>query len=122
MSYPHFYFDFNWGPVITPKSCRVPLSLWKLKVGIFLGISSECLSIVCCADQRRRVEGGTELNVTGLTPFVSYTFSVTAENSVSSQDPNTAVRTVSVSVTTLEGGMLSHRVRQEVNIFSLWIA
>ena len=53
------------------------------------------------------VEGRTELNVTGLTPFFSYTFSVTAENSVSSQDPNTAVRTVSVSVTTLEGGMKS---------------
>ena len=53
------------------------------------------------------MEGGTELNMTGLTPFFSYTFSVIAENSVSSQDPNTAARTAHVSVTTLEGGMNS---------------
>ena len=52
------------------------------------------------------MEGATELKVTGLTPFFSYTFSVTAENSVSSQDTDTAVRTTSVPITTLEGGTL----------------
>ena len=52
------------------------------------------------------MEGATEMNVTGLTPFFSYTFSVTAENSVSSQDTDNAARTTSVSATTLEGGML----------------
>ena len=51
------------------------------------------------------MEGATELKVTGLTPFFSYTFSVTAENSVSSHDTDTAVRTTSVSITTLEGGI-----------------
>ena len=52
------------------------------------------------------MEGATELKVTGLTPFFSYTFSVTAENSVSSQDTDTAARTTSVPITTLEGGTL----------------
>ena len=50
------------------------------------------------------MEGGTQLNVTGLIPFFSYTFSVVTENSVSWQDTNTGARTTSVSVTTLEGG------------------
>ena len=48
---------------------------------------------------------GTETNVTGLTPFVYYTFSVTAENAVSSQDININARTVRVTATTEEGGM-----------------
>ena len=56
-----------------------------------------------------RVEVGevndTETNVTGLTPFVYYTFSVTAENAVSSQDININARTVRVTATTEEGGM-----------------
>jgi hypothetical protein len=60
---------------------------------------------VSCRDQEITVEGATELKVTGLTPFFSYTFSVTAENSVSSQDTDTAARTTSVSITTLEGGI-----------------
>jgi hypothetical protein len=58
---------------------------------------------VSYGDQEITVEGATEMNVTGLTPFFSYTFSVTAENSVSSQDTDTAARTTSVSATTLEG-------------------
>ena len=41
--------------------------------------------------------------VTGLTPGVYYTFSVTAENAVSSQDNNINARTVNVSATTLGG-------------------
>ena len=56
-----------------------------------------------------RVEVGgvndTETKVTGLTPFVYYTFSVTAENAVSSQDINVNARTVRVTATTEEGGM-----------------
>ena len=48
---------------------------------------------------------GTETNVTGLTPFVYYTFSVTAENAVSSQDININARTVRVTAITEEGGM-----------------
>ena len=47
----------------------------------------------------------TETNVTGLTPSVLYTFSVTAENDVSSQDNNINVRTVTTTATTEEGGL-----------------
>ena len=47
----------------------------------------------------------TQLNLTGLTPFFTYTLSVTAENSVSWQDPDTAGRTASITATTLEGGI-----------------
>ena len=47
----------------------------------------------------------TETNVTGLTPSVLYTFSVTAENDVSSQDKNSNVRTVTTTETTEEGGL-----------------
>ena len=39
---------------------------------------------------------GTETSVTGLTPGVYYTFSVTAENAVSSQDNNINARTLNV--------------------------
>ena len=48
----------------------------------------------------------TETNVTGLTPSVLYTFSVTAENDVSSQDNNINVRTITTTATTEEGGIL----------------
>ena len=48
---------------------------------------------------------GTETNVTGLTPGVNYTFSVTAENAVSSQDPNISDRTATVTAMTKEGGI-----------------
>ena len=47
---------------------------------------------------------GTETTVTGLTPSVFYTFSVTAENDVSSQDYDMAIRTVTITATTEEGG------------------
>ena len=47
----------------------------------------------------------TETNVTGLTPSVLYTFSVTAENYVSSQDNNINDRTVTTTATTEEGGL-----------------
>ena len=46
----------------------------------------------------------TQTVVTGLTPGVIYTFSVTAENDVSSQDSNIDVRTVTTTATTEEGG------------------
>ena len=42
--------------------------------------------------------------VTGLTPGADYTFSVTAENAVSSQDMNIFDRTVNITVSTVEGG------------------
>ena len=48
---------------------------------------------------------GTETSVTGLTPGVNYTFSVTAENAVSSQDNNINARTVRDTANTEEGGM-----------------
>ena len=49
---------------------------------------------------------GTETSVTGLTPGVYYTFSVTAENAVSSQDNNINARTVRDTANTEEGGIL----------------
>ena len=49
---------------------------------------------------------GTETSVTGLTPGVYYSFSVTAENAVSYQDSNTNARTLSVTATTEEGGIV----------------
>ena len=47
----------------------------------------------------------TETIVTGLTPGVYYTFSVTSENAVSSQDNNINARTLNVIANTEEGGM-----------------
>ena len=46
----------------------------------------------------------TESRVTGLTPGVLYTFSVSSENDVSSQDNNINDRSVSSTATTEEGG------------------
>ena len=43
--------------------------------------------------------------VMGLTPGTYYTFSVTAENAVSSQDTNINDRTTTITATTLEGGL-----------------
>ena len=48
---------------------------------------------------------GTETSVTGLTPGVYYTFSVTAKNAVSSQDNNINARTVRATANTEEGGI-----------------
>ena len=47
----------------------------------------------------------TETIVTGLTPGVLYTFSVSAENDVSSQDNNISARSLSTTANTLEGGL-----------------
>ena len=47
----------------------------------------------------------TETIVTGLTPGVLYTFSVSAENGVSSQDNNINARSLSTTDTTPEGGV-----------------
>ena len=44
--------------------------------------------------------------MTGLTPGAYYTFSVTAENAVSSQDKNTYIRTTNITATMEEGGTL----------------
>ena len=43
--------------------------------------------------------------VTGLTPGILYTFSVSAENDVSSQDNNINARSLSTTATTLEGDL-----------------
>ena len=48
---------------------------------------------------------GTETIVTGLTPGVLYTFSVSAENGVSSQDNNITAGSLSTTATTPEGGL-----------------
>ena len=47
---------------------------------------------------------GTEGQVEGLTPGAFYTFSVTAENAVSSQDSDINARTTNTTATTEEGG------------------
>ena len=47
---------------------------------------------------------GTEANVQGLTPGALYTFYVTAENAVSSQDNDITGRTTIATATTEEGG------------------
>ena len=47
----------------------------------------------------------TETIVTGLTPGVLYTFSVSAENDVSSQDNNINARSLSTTGNTQEGGL-----------------
>ena len=49
---------------------------------------------------------GTRVEVTDLTPYTDYTFSVTSENAVSFQATDTSSRTSIASATTLEGGGL----------------
>ena len=61
----------------------------------------------------------TETNVTGLTPGVLYTFSVTAENDVSSQDSNINVRTVTTTATTEEGGLFGSQMYIRVSVNAL---
>ena len=46
----------------------------------------------------------TSVEVEGLIPFLDYTFSVTAENAVSSQDRDVTDRTANINITTEEGG------------------
>ena len=53
----------------------------------------------------------TETRVTGLTPGVLYTFSVSSENDVSSQDNNINDRSVSITIITTEGGEYSIHTR-----------
>ena len=59
----------------------------------------------------------TETNVTGLTPSVLYTFSVTAENDVSSQDNNINVRTITTTATTEEGGLFGPQMCTLLNVY-----
>ena len=47
----------------------------------------------------------TVTTVEGLVPFLRYTFYVTAENAVSTQDSDAASRTAEASVITKEGGI-----------------
>ena len=46
----------------------------------------------------------TEGQITGLRPFTQYVVFVSSENGVSAQDTDASGRTVSVNITTLEGG------------------
>ena len=46
----------------------------------------------------------TEGQITGLRPFTQYVVFVSSENGVSAQDTDDSGRTVSASITTLEGG------------------
>ena len=46
----------------------------------------------------------TEGQIAGLRPFTQYVVFVSSENGVSAQDTDTSGRTVSVNITTLEGG------------------
>ena len=46
----------------------------------------------------------TEGQISGLRPFTQYVVFVSSENGVSAQDSDTSGRTVSVNITTLEGG------------------
>lgn len=50
----------------------------------------------------------TLCNVMGLTSGVQYTFSITAENAVSSWDRNINARTATVTATTSRGGYCTH--------------
>ena len=50
-------------------------------------------------------ETGNEARVTGLSPGVNYTFYVTAENDISSQDSNTNARTASITAITEGEGL-----------------
>ena len=60
----------------------------------------------------------TETIVTGLTPGVLYTFSVSAENDVSSQDNNINARSLSTTANTQEGGLYKPQLYCTVrNIF-----
>ena len=81
--------------------------LWLgLVFGLANGIEGQARSTLCGGVTVVVSEvDDTETNVTGLTPSVLYTFSVTAENDVSSQDNNINVRTVTTTATTEEGGL-----------------
>ena len=51
----------------------------------------------------------TEGQITGLRPFTQYMVFVSSENGVSAQDTDASRRTVSASITTLEGGEFCYR-------------
>ena len=53
---------------------------------------------------RMVVTNDTVIYLTGLIPFLNYTFFVTSENEVSEFDENIFHRTASIETTTLEGG------------------
>ena len=61
----------------------------------------------------------TETIVTGLTPGVLYTFSVSAENDVSPQDNNIDARSLSATADTQEGGVCVKQSRFFINNCSI---
>jgi len=52
----------------------------------------------------------TMVEVTGLTPFTYYTFSVTSKNGASAQTNDTSSSTSTTSATTLQGGEFSEHL------------
>ena len=56
----------------------------------------------------------TEGQITGLRPFIQYVVFVSSENGVSAQDTDASGRTVSASITTLEGGAFCSLVWRKV--------
>ena len=56
----------------------------------------------------------TEGQITGLRPFIQYVVFVSSENGVSAQVTDASGRTVSASITTLEGGVFCSLVWRKV--------
>ena len=57
--------------------------------------------------KREFVMNKTAHTATGLTPGVLYTFSVSSENAVSSEDSNVNDRSINITATTLQGGKIT---------------
>ena len=63
----------------------------------------------------------TSVEVEGLTPFLNYTFSVTTENAVSSQDSDVTGRTTNTIATTEEGGIYIHACQRSFLYIDEWV-
>ena len=101
----------SWSPPVNGGGR--PLSEIFYTIRVFGGCyGCLCLTLNVCIVIKLHTTGqnesysveNTETNVCGLTPGVYYTFSVTAENAVSSQDTNITARTANLSARTEEGG------------------
>ena len=79
-----------------PSLRTVSTILWYEARSITLILPGEGVAVAV------REVNGNETRVTGLTPGLLYTFSVTAENDVSSQDNNADARTLSITASTTE--------------------
>ena len=79
-----------------PSQHTVSTILWYEAQSITLILPEEGVAVAV------REVNGNETRVTGLTPGLLYTFSVTAENDVSSQDNTANARTLSITASTTE--------------------